>query len=232
MRSPALLPLLIALVLLPLPAATGPNTPVSNAASVVGTVRVVAPPQDPPAPLSPYARRRPTPPQEPGIAGGSSDAFVYFERLSGPAGAHPDTTARILQRDRMITPYSTAVRAGQPVQFPNHDDVFHNLFSLSPGNRFSLGRYAPGVSPTHTFDETGVVRLFCDIHAEMAGVVLVIDTPWVVRVGADGSYALGGLPGGSYRAVAWHPTAGADTTRVEVTDDEVAEVDFILAPAR
>jgi len=238
MRSPALLTFMVAVMLLPAsgsdahPRPEQPEAGPRPNASVSGTVRVIAPPQTPPPPLSPYARRRAHPPQEPGIAQGSTDAFVYLESLDGRAGSAPDSAARIEQHDRMIMPYSTAVRAGQTVEFPNDDDVFHNLFSLSPGNRFSLGRYAPGVSPTHTFDEPGVVRLFCDIHAEMAGMVLVVDTPWVVRVGDDSGYTLPSVPPGEYRAVAWHPTAGADTTRLVLDTGARVEANFMLALAR
>ncbi len=235
MRTPVLLVLAVVVMLLPAPGSVAyprASADATPSGSVSGRVTVAAPPEDPPPPLSPYARRRARPPQEPGVAGGTADAFVYLEALDGATGTAPDTAAHIVQRDRMILPHATVVRRGQTVEFPNEDDVFHNLFSLSPGNRLQLGRYAPGVTPTHAFDETGVVRLFCDIHAEMAGVVLVVDTPWVVRVGDDGSYSLGGLPAGRYRAIAWHPTAGSDTVRVTVADGRDAEANFALASGR
>jgi hypothetical protein len=166
------------------------------------------------------------------VAGGPADAFVYLEAIGGTSAPTPGAPARIVQRERLILPHATAVRRGQAVEFPNDDDVFHNLFSLSPGNGFNLGRYAPGDSRTHTFGETGVVRLFCDIHAEMAGVVLVVDTPWLARVEGDGSYALRGVPAGEYRAIAWHPAAGSDTTAVTITDGREVDLDFALVAGR
>jgi hypothetical protein len=138
---------------------------------------------------------------------------------------------RILQRNRTVLPHVSAVRVGQLVQFPNEDDVYHNLLSLSPGNRFSLGRYAPGVTETNVFETPGVVRLFCDIHAEMAGVILVVATPYLARVEADGTFRLAGVPAGAYRAIAWHPTAGADTVTLEVREPGTTQ-DFALRSAR
>lgn len=137
----------------------------------------------------------------------------------------------MVQRDRTILPHVSVVQVGQTVEFPNEDNVFHNLFSLSPGNRFSLGRYKPGVTKTNRFDEVGVVRLFCDIHSEMAGVVLVVSTPYVARAGSEGEYRLSGIPAGEYRAIAWHPTAGADTVALTVGGGQEASLDFAL-PAR
>jgi hypothetical protein len=200
-------------------------------AAVSGRVEVSAGEPPPPGPPSAYARRRYVPPQAPGVPGGPEDAFVYLEPQGGPPLPAPDAPVRILQRDRTIISYATVAQVGQLVEFPNEDDVFHNLFSLSTGNRFSLGRYAPGVTETHTFTSPGVVSLFCDIHAEMAGVILVVATPYVVRVGADGSYRITGVPAGSYRAIAWHPTAGADTVALVVREEGVTQ-DFALRAHR
>ena len=200
--------------------------------SVSGRVVVSARTAAPPPALSPYARRRYQPPQPPGVPGGPEDAFVYLEPLDGAPAATPTAPAVITQRQRTIIPHVTAVRVGQVVEFPNEDDIFHNLFSLSAGNRFSLGRYAPGVTETNVFENAGVVHLFCDIHAEMAGVILVVATPYVSRVEPDGTYALTGVPAGRYRAVAWHPTAGADTATLAIPESPGVSQDFVLLEGR
>lgn len=210
----------------------GPEAKGELLASLSGRVTVSADPPSPPVTLSPYARRRYEPPQEPGAPGGAEDAFVYLEPLGAPPPPHGAEPARILQRDRTIIPHVSVARVGQLVEFPNEDDIFHNLFSLSPGNRFSLGRYAPGVTETNVFETAGVVRLFCDIHAEMAGVILVVSTPWVTRVDVDGGYRLGGVPAGRYRAIAWHPTSRPDTMEVTLGDATEVAQDFTLSPAR
>ncbi|HSG09783.1 MAG TPA: carboxypeptidase regulatory-like domain-containing protein [Longimicrobiales bacterium] len=217
----------------PAPSSSGPEASLSaRRASVSGHVVVSASPPLPPATLSPYARRRYEPPQRPGVPGGAEDAFVYLEPLDGAPPKGSGASPRIVQRDRTIIPHVTVTQVGQLVEFPNEDDVFHSLFSLSPGNRFSLGRYGPGVTETNRFQTPGVVRLFCDIHSEMAGVILVLDTPHVTRVGADGAYQLTGLPAGTYRAIAWHPTAGADTVTVTLGATESVVQDFLLRARR
>jgi plastocyanin len=204
----------------------------SRVAIVFGQVAVSASPDRPPPSLSPYARRRYRPPQEPGVAGGTEDAVVYLEPVDGTPQTSVGDPVRIIQHDRTIVPHVSVAQVASAVQFPNDDDVFHNIFSLSSGNRFSLGRYGPGVTKTHRFENTGVVRLFCDIHAEMAGVILVLDTPYATRIGRDGSYRLTGIPAAAYRAIAWHPDAGADTTVVDLRDGEERRVDFQLRSSR
>lgn len=200
--------------------------------SVAGQVTVSAEPPVPPASLSPYARRRYSPPQSPGVAGGEEDAFVYLELVSGDVPSSGSVPTRIVQRERTIIPHVSVAQVGQLVEFPNEDDVYHNLFSLSPGNRFSLGRYAPGVTETNQFESPGVVQLFCDIHAEMAGVILVVSTPYAARVQPGGRYRLGDVPAGAYRAIAWHPTAGADTVAVTVREAQEISQDYSLRAER
>jgi hypothetical protein len=216
------------------PSGGEPATPLEAVArgSVTGRVTVSAEPPAPPASLSPYARRRYMPPQSPGVPGGEEDAFVYAEPLGGGPPARSTAPTRILQRERTIIPHVSVTQVGQLVEFPNEDDVYHNLFSLSPGNRFSLGRYAPGVTETNTFEHAGVVQLFCDIHAEMAGVILVVATPHVTRVETGGAYNLTGLSAGSYRLIAWHPVAGADTVEITLQETQQASRDFSLPAGR
>jgi hypothetical protein len=209
----------------------GPPDPSPARASVTGVVRITAPDAPPRTPQSAYARRRSVPPQEPGSPGGAEDAVVYLEPLGNPAPEESLEPLRILQRDRTIIPYVSVARVGQAVEFPNNDDVYHNLLSLSPENRFSLGRYAPGVTERNVFGNPGVVRLFCDIHAEMAGVILVVGTPYVTRVGADGSYRMSEIPPGAYRAIAWHPLAGADTVAIDL-QESATTLDFALSAGR
>ena len=147
---------------------------------------------------------------------------------AGPAGvryvvdgADPRAAARRSVRRR-------AIQRGARIRFPNRDDVFHNLFSLSDTHPFNLGRYAPGESRSETFPEAGIVRMFCDIHSEMGGTILILDTWLFARPAADGSYRIDGVPAGRHRVVAWHDSGIADTTVVDVASSGTARVDFDL----
>ncbi|MCG8617651.1 MAG: hypothetical protein MI802_15640, partial [Desulfobacterales bacterium] len=143
--------------------------------------------------------------------------MVYLESPT-PSGDGPAAEVRtVLQENRTILPHVTVARVGDPVRFPNHDDVYHNLFSLSEGNSFNLGRYAPGGAPEHVFENEGVVRLFCDIHPEMAGLILVLDAPHFATPSADGSYRVDGVPAGTWNVVSWHPATRSDTASVTLT---------------
>lgn len=125
----------------------------------------------------------------------SRSAPAAQSRVSGPA---------LRQRDERFSPHVLPILAGTTVEFPNDDDVFHNVFSLSSARTFDLGRYARGSSRSVTFPNDGVVQVFCHIHADMSAFVLVLDNPFFVIPDAEGRFVIDGVPTGAYQLVAWH----------------------------
>jgi len=157
-------------------------------------------------------------------------AVVYFE--TAPKGAfedHEAGRARMDQRNESFVPHLLAVTVGTTVDFPNNDRTYHNVFSLSKGQRFDLGRYGAGHSKAVRFDHPGVVRVFCDIHSHMNAFILVFNHRFFNITDPDGSYEIDGVPPGTYTLVAWIEGAVRDTKSVSVgADQRVVEADFPL----
>ena len=84
--------------------------------------------------------------------------------LDAPAGgslsfAPPARRATIRQRDARFAPGFLVVTAGQTVDMPNEDGIFHNVFSYSRPNDFDLGLYPSGESRSVTLRDPGLVRM-------------------------------------------------------------------------
>jgi plastocyanin len=138
-----------------------------------------------------------------------ADAAVVLEPLA-PARAHPRasahaTHATIEQRGSEFIPWVTVVQTGTAIDFPNNDTTRHHVYSFSPPKRFEIKLYAGKPSQPVVFDQPGEVVLGCNIHDWMEAHVLVVDTPWFARTGADGRAAIAGVPAGRYRLRLWHP---------------------------
>lgn len=195
--------------------------------AVSGNVRVPNGAMRRDARLSPYSRQAYGPSRYQASSFSVEDVVVYVTTVSG-RGSAASSPVIVDQVDLKIVQRVTPIPVGTSVNFPNSDDVFHNLFSLSEPKKFNLGRYAPGETRSVVFDRPGIVRLFCDIHSDMGGAILVLDSDRFARPSADGFFTIDGLEPGRHQIVAWHDALGADTTEILVREGEVAQVVLTL----
>ena len=153
-------------------------------------------------------------------------AVVYLDGTF-PAGPVPRST-RMGQKGLQFVPGLLPVRRGTSVIFPNDDDLYHNVFSYSKAKRFDLGRYRKDETPAvQTFERAGVVRLSCEIHSHMEGVILVLDTPHFQKTDANGAYRLEGLPAGKFTLKAWISEKQVLERPVELVPGARLRVDFV-----
>lgn len=141
------------------------------------------------------------------------NAVVWIE------GAPPAVRqARVVlhQRSLRFAPQLLVVRTGTIVDFPNEDRVFHNVFSFRDGKKFDLGIYPVGTTRQVTFSEPGVSRLLCNIHPNMAGYVVAVDSPWFATSDADGRFSIAGVEPGTYTWHAWRAAGPVIEGRVTV----------------
>jgi plastocyanin len=135
-------------------------------------------------------------------------AVVYAEALGAelPEAGLPAPTAVMDQKNREFVPHILVVRTGTEIQFPNSDTVSHHVYSFSPAKSFELALYRQGtVHPPLVFDAPGEVTLGCNIHDDMVGYILVVDTPYFATTDGKGEAQLAGLAPGKYRLHVWTP---------------------------
>jgi plastocyanin len=138
-------------------------------------------------------------------------------------------TKRVAQQGAMFTPHLLPIMAGSTVQWPNHDEIFHNVFSMSEAKQFDLGLYK-GDPPEKsvTFDKPGRVDVFCSIHERMHCIVLVLENPCFAVTDAKGNYKIADVPPGSYKLRTWHERLPAALREITVPANGEMKVDFVL----
>lgn len=140
-----------------------------------------------------------------GKASPAPEAVAWFPGLKGRP---PKDALRMGSRDKRFDPRVLAVPAGTTVSFPNFDRIYHNVFSLSESAAFDLGLYRNGASRTARFDKPGVVRVYCNIHPQMAAFVVVLDGSLYAQAGRDGLALLDGVPAGRQALRVWDERGG------------------------
>jgi len=202
----------------------------ARAGSIVGTVRALPPPEPPAA------------------AGGGGayesrrykfaeridydrlrDFVVYIDQaVPGAPPVTPQMAAVTTQRDASFDPHVLPVAVGTTVRWPNDDDIYHNVYSISDAKWFDLGYYKQEKVPEQTFDTVGRVDVFCAIHTKMHCIVLVVPTIYFAKADAKGRFVIKDVPPGVYKLRAWHERFPAQVKQITVPADGEVRVDFAL----
>ena len=218
--------LLLACAAIPWCLRDGPRSHAAVNGTIRGRVELRQPPPDlarrpnaadvaMPRPHDPTDRRR---------------SVVYLESAPRAAFEHRDEArAKLDQRNETFVPHVLAITVGTTVDFPNSDNMYHNVFSLSALKPFDLGRCAAGRSKSVRFDRPGVIRVFCDIHSHMSAFILVFAHRFFAVTDDDGRYRLDNVPPGTYTVIAWNESTPNDSRRVVVPESGGdVEANFVL----
>ena len=161
------------------------------------------------------------------VPAGEPVAYVYVENiLAPPAKAERKV---IQQSGKKFVPGWAVIQRGTTIAFPNLDNIYHNVFSLSAGNSFDLGLYnSSGEAKSHTFAEAGPVDVYCNIHPQMSASILVVPNRYFAKVKADGTFEIAGVPVGRRKVVAWAPGSRPTSDWIEVAVGRTATVSLKL----
>lgn len=164
-------------------------------------------------------------------------AVVFLDSPEAKRMVRPLADAEMGQQNLRFTPEVLVVPVGTAVRFPNRDTVRHHVYSFSPTKKFELKLYAGVPANPVLFDQVGVAVLGCNIHDQMVGWVMVVDTPYYAQSAAPaGSAQIDKVPAGSYQLRVWHASlpmgAAAHVQALTVADAGGAPVVVRLAGAR
>jgi plastocyanin len=166
-----------------------------------------------------------------------SNIVIWLTPLGSAEGGASSASAnrpmpQIAQINKSFDPHVLVIQVGTPVQFPNKDPFLHNVFSLFDGKRFDLGFYEAGSSKVVHFDRPGVSFLFCNIHPEMSGAVVAVDTPYFGISDRSGHVAIANVPDGRYQLNVWYERSLPDDLKADSRTVTVSESTRNLEPVR
>ena len=140
------------------------------------------------------------------IGGRALEGYVVWIDGGEALPALDSATARrtVNQIDKEFSPKTSAIRAGDSVEFENLDNVFHNVFSLDKRNPFDVGLYkgkkrfgedrktpaADSGAPVQAFAAPGKYSVYCNIHPDMFGLIFVFGHGYYAQADKDGLFTL------------------------------------------
>jgi plastocyanin len=164
------------------------------------------------------------------------DFVIYLE---GTIGTNPPVIPekplevvtkkeKVSQHKAVFVPHVLPVVKGTTVEWPNDDEIFHNVFSFSEIQQFDLGLYKGREGKTVTFTNLGRIDVFCSIHSSMNCVVLVLENPYFVTANENGAYTIPNVPAGTYQIKAWHERLPSQRREITVPESGEVRADFTL----
>ena len=139
-------------------------------------------------------------------------AVVSLVSDAARRAVRPLPEQEISQENKQFVPAVRVVTVGTLVRFPNRDSVRHHVYSFSPAKKFEIKLYAGTPAAPVRFDQPGVAVLGCNIHDQMVGWVVVLDTPYFAQTDAQGQALLEGMPAGAHQLRARHARLPVDVT--------------------
>lgn len=158
------------------------------------------------------------------------DFVVWLEGSTVPPPASTSEVKRVVvQKDGLFDPHVMPIQVGTTVEWPNEDDIFHNVFSISEPKPFDLGLYKHPDVKRVNFDQAGRVDIFCSIHKSMHCIILILETPWFAHLNAGDRYRISNVPAGAYRLRAWHERLPSQVREITVTEHGTTTVDVVMS---
>jgi plastocyanin len=158
------------------------------------------------------------------------DFVVYIDQPTSEfrPGELAQQTVKTTQKDANFEPHVLPVVVGTAVRWPNEDDIFHNVFSMSDAKEFDLGYYKKEKVPEVQFDRVGRVDVFCAIHPRMHCIILVVPNPFFALADEKGRFEIRNVPAGTYRLKGWHERMPSRTREVVVPATGEVRVELTL----
>jgi plastocyanin len=110
----------------------------------------------------------------------------------------------VAQVNKKFSPAVRGIEVGSSIDYKNYDEIFHNVFSLSPKKKFDLGIYKgeeqfdekfkpiqnKKQSTKVKFNNPGKIKVFCNIHEDMMSTVYVFNHSYFSQVNKNGHFKL------------------------------------------
>ncbi len=162
-----------------------------------------------------------------------SNAVIFIDGIvAGSVSQLHQDPPKISHLGRKFAPHVLPLLKGGTVDFFNDDRIFHNVFSLSKAKTFDLGIYPQGTSKLVSFERTGLIKIYCNIHPKMVSNILVLNNPFFTKTDTDGSFTIENIPDGTYTLRIWHEFSVAMNLPVSFQDGQIVTQNLTITETK
>lgn len=157
------------------------------------------------------------------------NVFIFVKHgLENQTFPIPSKPVILDQHTCVYQPHVLGVMAGQELLIVSSDPTTHNIHPMPKDNREWNQSQPPGAAPmVKRFAHPEImIPVKCNQHPWMRAYIGVSSNPFYAVTGADGTFAIKGLPAGEYTIGAWTATFGAQEEKIIVPANESIALNF------
>lgn len=157
------------------------------------------------------------------------NTVLYIGKISGKEFSPPEKHAVVDQKNMKFIPHVLPILIGTTVDFLNSDALKHNVFTPDKiAEKFNLGTWPKGDIRSYTFKKPGNAVMLCNVHPEMEGWVIVLETPYYAVCDKEGNFTIENLPPGDYTLKVWNKKLKSDDLKITVPEEGDVTVEINL----
>ncbi len=167
-------------------------------------------------------------------AGGLADTVVMIVGVER-GKPFPETTALAIENCRMA-PFVLPLRDRQPLPLVNRDTIAHDVQAYTLKADYTFAMFNRPLEPKEQRAETvrlrpghTFFRAQCGVHAFMQAWGIAVGNPYFAVTGADGGFAIDGVPPGRYYLLAWHPLLEPTAREILIEPNGAVTADVAFA---
>jgi hypothetical protein len=143
-------------------------------------------------------------------------AVVY---LTHPGKVEPVSARTRTFHYRATGPDSAffAVATGESLRLVSEDGIHHRLFALASSGRVAIALPPRRAASPVRLPGPGLLRFYCDLHADESFLVYVAPSPWFSTVDRSGRYRIPDVTRGNWRLSIWSPSVAGFVREVLVS---------------
>ena len=166
------------------------------------------------------------------VANGGALQYALVYVKDGVTGSFPPPADAVVltQTGCLYEPHVFGIQVGQKLEITNSDATLHNINCQPKLNKkFNVAQPTKGMKSIKMFDQPEVgISFKCNVHPWMGAYGGAFNHPFFAVTDAHGTFALKGLPAGTYTVEVWHEKLGTKSQSVTVADGETKQVSFSL----
>jgi hypothetical protein len=162
-------------------------------------------------------------------------AIVWLTDIRNGKGFPLERRFELTNDNCTLDPFVQVISTTSTLNVSNDDRALHTnrFINVGTGQIAALAPFNDDgeVVPVDRLKEPMEVEVVCEQHPWTHAWIVVLDHPYYAQTSKTGTFSIDGIPAGTYRVRAWHPSLGFVDDSVTVAAGQQATLAFHIKPS-